>query len=53
MTETEMEKNGDSDSEVRNLISDDMQNESSSEDEQENIKWIHRIGCVINKDTLR
>ena len=37
MTEIEMEKNEDCDSEVGNSISDDMRNGSSSEDEQENI----------------
>ena len=37
MTEIEMEKNEDCDSEVGNSISDDIRIESSSEDEQENI----------------
>ena len=37
MTEAEMEKNEDSDSEVGNSISDDMRSGSSSEDETENI----------------
>ena len=37
MTETQVEKNDDSDSEVGSSISDDMRNGSSSEDEQENI----------------
>lgn len=33
-----MEKNEDSDSEVENSISNDMRNESSSEDEKDNIE---------------